>query len=409
MAFRILSLDGGGTWSLIQIRVLQRLYGPDATGHEVLGNFRLAVANSGGSLVLGGLLANMRLSELLKLYLDKSARQAIFHHLSVYAHPIDRGVHALWHVYPQFSTKAKLKALQHFLGAAGAKSLEAIAKDVPGCPHILIPAFDYDLQRATFFRSDINSVANASRGGPAPTLAEAIHASSTAPVNFFDHPARLRASIDLSHRRFWDGAIGGYNNPVLAAAIEALANATRYECDAASIRALSIGTARTALPLRGPYATQSPLLVEQPQTSRPLNDIKLLATAIVDDPPDAASFAAHVMLGGRVTGDSATPVTDGPIVRLNPLIQPKLAGNEWQLPDKTVPAVGKTLDIASFHALAKMDMAAVEDDQVRLIGLLCDAWMDGNALNQPIQSGGKLQPLIGHRYYDEGVATWMQS
>jgi hypothetical protein len=203
--------------------------------------------------------------------------------------------------------------------------------------------------------------------------------------------------------------VGGYNNPVLAGAIEALANAARYECHAASIRALSIGTARTALPLQGTYATQSPLLVEQPQTSRPVTDIKLLATAIVDDPPDAASFAAHVMLGGRVTGDASTPVADGPVVRLNPLIQPKLAGNEWQLPDKSVPAVGRTLDIASFNALTKIDLAAVEDNQVKLIQLLCDAWMDGNALNQPVQAGVELQPLIGHRYYDEGVAAWMKS
>jgi hypothetical protein len=139
-----------------------------------------------------------------------------------------------------------------------------------------------------------------------------------------------------------------------------------------------------------------------------VNDIRLLATAI-DDPPDAASFAAHVMLGGLETGDAAKPVTDGPIVRLNPLIQPKLEGNEWQLPDKSSPAVGKRLDIASFDALAKMDLAAVDDDQVKLIELLCDAWMAGNALNQPIQAAVDLRPLIGHRYCDEGVAAWMES
>jgi hypothetical protein len=409
MAFRILSLDGGGTWSLIQIRVLQRLYGPDATGLEVLAKFKLVAANSGGSIVLGGLLANMKVSELLNLYLDRSARRAIFRLLSVCAHPIDRTVHARWNVLPQFSTEAKLPALRDILGSVGEKTLEAIAKDIPRCPHILIPSFDYDTHRATFFRSDINSVANAGRGRPAPTLAEAIHASSTAPVNFFDHPAAFPAGDNFLHRRFWDGAVGGYNNPVLAAAIEALANATRYECDARSIRALSIGTATTALPLQGRYATQSPRLVEQPQKSRPVNDIRLLATAIVDDPPDAASFAAHVMLGGLVTGDAAKPVTDGPIVRLNPLIQPKLEGNEWKLPDKCSPTVGKRLDIASFDALAKMDLAAVDDDQVKLIELLCDAWMAGNALNQPIQAAVDLRPLIGHRYCDEGLAAWMES
>jgi hypothetical protein len=37
----------------------------------------------------------------------------------------------------------------------------------------------------------------------------------------------------------------------------------------------------------------------------------LLAMAIVDDRLAAASFAAHVMLGGRVTRDASTPVADG--------------------------------------------------------------------------------------------------
>ena len=79
------------------------------------------------------------------------------------------------------------------------------------------------------------------------------------------------------------------------------------------------------------------------------------------------------------------------------------------LPDKNSPAVGKRLDIASFDALAKMDLAAVDDDQVKLIELLCDAWMAGNALNQPIQAAVDVQPLIGHRYCDEGVAAWMEN
>ena len=213
MAFCILSLDGGGTWSLIQIRVLQHLYGPDETGHEVLRNFGLVVANSGGSVVLGGLLADMKLSELTKLYLDKSARQAIFHYLNVFAHPIDRGVHALWHVYPQFSTEAKLKALQQILGTVGAKTLEAIANEVPRCPHILIPAFDYDSRRATFFRSDINPVADASRGRPAPTLAEGIHASSMAPDNFFDHPAGFVTDIDFPASTFLGWSRGWLQQP----------------------------------------------------------------------------------------------------------------------------------------------------------------------------------------------------
>lgn len=73
-----------------------------------------------------------------------------------------------------------------------------------------------------------------------------------------------------------------------------------------------------------------------------------MATAIVDDPPDAASFSAHVMLGGKVAGDDAYPVTDGPVVRLNLILQPMLAGDEWTLPTQSSKA---SLDIDEFGKL----------------------------------------------------------
>src|SRR4051794_26260797 len=44
MAFRILSLDGGGSWALIQVRALIELCGEATQGHEVLRQFDLAAA-----------------------------------------------------------------------------------------------------------------------------------------------------------------------------------------------------------------------------------------------------------------------------------------------------------------------------------------------------------------------------
>jgi len=58
MAFKILSLDGGGSWALIQARVLLDIYG-DISGHKILKKFDLAIANSGGSLVLACLCNDM--------------------------------------------------------------------------------------------------------------------------------------------------------------------------------------------------------------------------------------------------------------------------------------------------------------------------------------------------------------
>jgi hypothetical protein len=39
MVYRILSLDGGGTWSLIQVKALIALYSNDTSGHAVLREF----------------------------------------------------------------------------------------------------------------------------------------------------------------------------------------------------------------------------------------------------------------------------------------------------------------------------------------------------------------------------------
>jgi hypothetical protein len=41
MVYRILSLDGGGTWSLIQVKALIALYSKDTSGHAVLRDLTL--------------------------------------------------------------------------------------------------------------------------------------------------------------------------------------------------------------------------------------------------------------------------------------------------------------------------------------------------------------------------------
>jgi Patatin-like phospholipase len=78
MPFRVLSLDGGGAWSLIQVRALTELYGQAANGHQVLANFDLVAANSGGSLVLAGLVEDLPLAGILQYFLDEQRRRSIF-------------------------------------------------------------------------------------------------------------------------------------------------------------------------------------------------------------------------------------------------------------------------------------------------------------------------------------------
>src|SRR4051794_33926817 len=70
---RILSLDGGGRWSLISVMALQRIFGERARGHDILNNFDLVAANSGGSIVLGALAENMPLNMLLDVFCTSGA------------------------------------------------------------------------------------------------------------------------------------------------------------------------------------------------------------------------------------------------------------------------------------------------------------------------------------------------
>ena len=78
MSFRVLSLDGGGSWALIEVKTLIKLFGAEATGHQVLKEFDLVAANSGGSRVLAGLVENLPLQQILQYFMDQDNRHSIF-------------------------------------------------------------------------------------------------------------------------------------------------------------------------------------------------------------------------------------------------------------------------------------------------------------------------------------------
>ncbi len=78
MSYRILSLDGGGAWAIIEARALIGLYGIDTAGHDVLRRFHLVAENSGGSLVLAGLVENKTLGQILDLFETEANRRMIF-------------------------------------------------------------------------------------------------------------------------------------------------------------------------------------------------------------------------------------------------------------------------------------------------------------------------------------------
>lgn len=386
--FRILSLDGGGSWALIQVMALRALYPRDATGHAVLKDFDLVAANSGGSIVLGGLIENLPLKDIQGYFLDEAKRRLIFPPVSP-AEKVEFEIYKMLGFSPKYSTDNKLSGLTKLLPGFGSLKMPDIAdrieSSVGNCPRFMICAFDYDRKRAAFFRS-YPAKPNGSASASDPTLAEAINASSTAPVRFFDAPA----AIDQS--RYWDGAVGGHNNPVLCAVIDALALSVPRE----EIQVLSIGTGSVRRPIAEKDDDASSVM--QPRKAPTVRaDIKLLAECIVDDPPDAASYHAHVILGQ----DSARAPTSGPIIRMNPMVQPIHVDGEWRVPDG--------LTETDFYDLTRLEMDAVEQEDVEKIHQLGVAWLSDKVVNQPIcYRFDDFGCLIGHAKFSQALAAWQK-
>jgi hypothetical protein len=392
--YKILSLDGGGAWALIQAQVLIDLYGKDTKGEEILADFDLVAANSGGGIVAAALIANLTPAEILDLFLDENCRKSIFHKLPFYKRLVSI------FAGPRFSTTEKWNGLFHALKGDATKADNALSGlSIPNQKgadvKFLFMGYDYDRDRGSIFRSDTNSpAANFPRTASKATVIDAVHASSTAPVNFFDKPALI------DKRRYWDGGVAGFNNPVLVAVVEAVAYGTPKE----HIGVLSIGTGNTFLPLTGP--TNSVLVNEQ-QCPCLLRDIRKLASAIVADPPDTDTFIAYMMLNGKLpASQAACPVGNISIVRMNPLIRPVIQTDAWVLPK------GCTSD--DFKRLAEMDMAATDQSDVNLINEFCKGWMKGDWLNQPIRHGSDLDNRlpnknfceIGHSTYATAMEAW---
>jgi predicted acylesterase/phospholipase RssA len=390
--YRILSLDGGGSWALIQARALREIYG-DLRGRDLLAQFDLVAANSGGAIVAAALACDFTPSEIDALFADESARGEIF----VTLPPWERISHTVLDLGPKYRASVKLDGLRRRLAPTGDRPLDRLSAAIqrpggPSAPHYLIVGFDFDLQRAVFFRSNAASKARSSSSTATPTLAEAVHASSNAPVNYFDAPASFDTPA-YAGRRFWDGALAGYNNPLLAAVVEARANGVRAE----DIVALSLGTGSVVLPAEDDGVR--PPLAAPREGSGTLHDIKAVAGAILDDPPDAATFIAHTLLGQPLGRDPEQPVTAGSIVRMSPLVQPvRAADGAWTLP--------RGLSEDDFARLTALELDAVEPSDITLLQRFCDAWLTGHVPNQPIRANGRLQCEIGFPVFRPAADHW---
>jgi hypothetical protein len=382
MSYRVLAIDGGGTWALIPVLALSRIYGEETPGRTILSQFDLVVANSGGSIVAGALLEDLSPKEILSIFDDQKKRESIFSRTGKLRY---RALHWATGLGPQYGAAKKLPALEKALPRRGKQPLTSVAKEIqrPEAKaelQVVIVGFDYDRNRATFFRSSPSTNDDFGVGAAANvTLAQAIHASTNAPVNYFDAPAVV------GDRRYWDGAVSGNNNPVLSGVAEAVVRGASLT----DIAALSLGTATVARPTRRPGEEQSillrPILEEGLKT-----DALKLATAILDDPPDVATFLVYVMTGGKMPSR---------VVRMNPMISPVKDGEKWKHP------VG--IELYDFEQLVNLNLDAIQQDDVDLIRKLASAWLADGATNQPIRmDSDTLQTELGPDLFSAAKKAW---
>lgn len=432
MSYKILSLDGGGSWALIQARVLQDIYG-DLNGHELLKKFDLVIANSGGSLVLATLCNNMKLSEIISVFEDESKRKKVFSKLSFWEKLKWRNIASLTNVLgPKYSMERKISGLSSVLsqydglikeGKTTRPILEIQLNELPqiiGKPElqILIVGFDYFRQRATFFRSNTKSKTDIFSGGKyyQISLGHAIHSSSNAPVNYFDAPAEITIDQlngnDIRKTKMWDGAVSGFNNPVLAGLIEAITNNTIPMSD---YKILSLGTGTGGQAMIADYQTSSnpeiKTIFENNKDNKLaftdydltfVSDIKKMSTSILGDPPDAATFIAYSIIDPTLANTAC-------LVRINPCIKPVLNPDNliFEAPEVYKNQAGGT-DL--FIKLMDLDMDAVANEEVDLIKQLCDRFIVTNdplcLPNQLIRGDGNGIHL-GDDTYGKAKARWL--
>jgi len=391
---RILSLDGGGSAAGIHARTLGRLYGMDTPGREIIREFDFVAGNSGGSIVFTALCCNYTPHQIDEFYSDPDTLKRMYSPRRVANVPLLRCF------LPRYSSEGKFEALKamfdrkkqlqepapsgiHMDAWSGLLGKNTNGRDVV----LLVTAFDYDRERAAFFRSNASSPARSSTTAINPTLAEAVHASTNAPILYYDKPA------SVCGRRYWDGALAGYNNPVLAAVIEALASRPG---EADKFRVLSLGVGTCMKPLQSDEPMASSALSKNPGIACLLRDLGKAATAVFGDPPDVATFHAYMALRQAMPPDNVTN-DPGQIVRLCPVVRPIFEG-EWRLPHG--------LCLKEFNALFKLGLDTTKRRDVELIRKMCDLWLADCIANQPIRMGRRMCADVGQDAFSAGAAHW---
>jgi len=396
-AYKILSLDGGGSWAKLQLLTLLERYG-DISGHEILKRFDLIAANSGGSLVLAALIENWKLSEALSIFNSIEKRESIFskNKFRERYFPIDYFRLLGLNIGPKYSSKRKKDAFDSIF-KIGSKTLLSQVPHIIGNKSLIVLVCTYDAlnNKAKIFKSsDGDKVCDDI------LVTQAIHGSSNAPIQYFDYPARFKSQNTKIFFDLWDGALGGFNNPSSLAVNEALQIGIEPE----NIYLISLGTGNkiSSMNSKKKYFDLKQSSIRSRFSKLKINNLSRQvkyfkesilqqAQTILFQPPDWSNEIASTLLFKRNSNFEQKR-----FIRLSPLIY-----NNTNFAETTNNLI---------EDLYKLDMDLMSKKDIDLIDSCFKFWKEGKILNQPIKfevdRNNNIIPEIGDMNFSKLILMW---
>ncbi len=396
MSYKILSLDGGGSWAILQLLTLKHKYG-NVEGHEILREFDMIIANSGGSIALAALAENWTIDKALTLFDKKEVREQVFSKNSFKNRffPIDY-IRLFKPFGPKYSAPEKGKAFRTLFPELDKRQMNELPEFI-GKPSLKLIVCTYDAlnNRAKFFKSYGSGSTYDS-----VKMTQAIHGSSNAPIQYFDFPARFKAKNSEIFYELWDGALGGFNNPVTAGVIEA----QKEGVDLDTVKVISIGTGNKLMSNDDKKRFYQVKQITQRERRKKLRFWRLKyqveyftktilnqATTILYEPPDWANYVAYMFLQRNGKDD-----IDQRLIRISPMIH-----TNRDAPDEIKALIDK---------LYQLDMDLTEDEDVALLKECFEKWSNDNIWNQPIdfrvERNNDLVYIIGDQYFSDAMKKW---
>ncbi|WP_299158356.1 patatin-like phospholipase family protein [uncultured Tenacibaculum sp.] len=396
MPYKILSLDGGGSWAIIQLLTLKYKYG-NVNGHEILRDFDMIIANSGGSIALAALAENWTIDKAITLFDKKEIREQVFHKNGFKDRffPIDY-IRLFKGFGPKYSSPKKGKAFKNLFPELDKRQMNELPKFIgKESLKLIICTYDALNNRAKFFKSYGNGVSYDSI-----KLTQAIHGSSNAPIQYFDFPARFKAKNSEIFYELWDGALGGFNNPVTAGVIEAMKEGVELD----KIKVISIGTGNKLMSNDDKKRFFQVKQITQKERRKKLRFWRLKyqieyftktilnqATTILYEPPDWANYVAYMFLLKNGEKD-----IEQRLIRMSPMIH---TSRESSTEIKIL-----------IEKLYQLDMDLTEDKDIELLKECFQKWSTDEIFNQPIdfrvERNNDLTYLIGDKNFSNAIKKW---